>query len=294
MAVPWTDEERALHHVHEAQPPAVRRGLRVLWHRFAPHVDADLRARTGRFGTFVIFAGYPSSGHTLVGSILNSHPKCVIANELDAMFYLHNGVPRDRLVSAILRHEVRFDRRNRKNAKGYSYRFPGDRLVDKSGVQVLGDKKGFPTARRFAKHPWLVETVQREMGVPIKVVHVVRDPAALLGSFCKSGVSVEMASIRLREMANFVCQTRRLFDDKSWHTIHFEDLLTEPRQTLTRLLAFLDLEADASFLDGVEPNLFATVPRPDQHQPWSTETADRVRQANVFDPSFRAYASAAT
>lgn len=290
MTATPTAQERALRHVHEAQPPAARRALRVLRHRVAPHVAADLRARVGRFDTFVIFAGYPSSGHTLVGSILNSHPNCVVANELDALFYLHNGVPRDRLVSAIVRHEIRFERRARRNTKGYSYKFPGDRVTDKADVRVLGDKKGFPTARRLAKHPWLAHTVSRELGVPIKVVHVARDPADLLGSFAKTGVELEMAALRLREMANFVQQTRRLFAEDAWHTLHFEDLIAEPRTTLAQLLHFLDLEADAGFLDGILPNLFATAPHPGQDHAWSPQTAATVAQTTALEPAFRAYA----
>ena len=36
-----------------------------------------------RIETLALFVGYPRSGHTLIGSLLDAHPHIVIANELD-------------------------------------------------------------------------------------------------------------------------------------------------------------------------------------------------------------------
>jgi hypothetical protein len=36
-----------------------------------------------RIQTLALFIGYPRSGHTLIGSLLDAHPHIVIANELD-------------------------------------------------------------------------------------------------------------------------------------------------------------------------------------------------------------------
>ena len=36
-----------------------------------------------RVKTFVFFLGYPHSGHSIVGSLMDGHPQIVISNELD-------------------------------------------------------------------------------------------------------------------------------------------------------------------------------------------------------------------
>ena len=35
--------------------------------------------------TFLMFIGYPRSGHTLISSLLDAHPNAIIANEFDAI-----------------------------------------------------------------------------------------------------------------------------------------------------------------------------------------------------------------
>src|SRR5688572_9593174 len=57
---------------------------------------------------YCMFVGYPRSGHSLVGSLLNAHPNVVIAHELDALKYVERGVSRGGLFSLILRRDRRF------------------------------------------------------------------------------------------------------------------------------------------------------------------------------------------
>jgi phage terminase large subunit-like protein len=43
------------------------------------------RNRFHDVGVFCIFIGYPRSGHSLVGSLLNAHPEVIISHELDVL-----------------------------------------------------------------------------------------------------------------------------------------------------------------------------------------------------------------
>jgi hypothetical protein len=136
--------ERAIKHIHESQPSAFRRAARVLRHAWAPPASRGVRGKLAAYERFVLFVGYPGSGHTLAGSILNAHPQALVANELDALFYLHNGLRRDRIVNAIARHERKFDRHARQNPKGYSYKFPNDSLAHKPRFACLATKRAIP------------------------------------------------------------------------------------------------------------------------------------------------------
>lgn len=282
--------ERALKHVHESQPSALLRAGRVLRHAWAPPPSKAIQRQVGGYERFVVFVGYPGSGHTLAGSILNAHPAALVANELDALFYLHNGLQRGRVVNAIARHEQKFDRRARQNPKGYSYKFPKDSLADKDAIRVIGDKKGYPTARRLAKHPWLADTLRRELGPALRVVHVVRNPFDLAASFAKRNDTLISAAWELQEMAKFVQLNRFLFADDTWHTVHFEDLLAQPRDVLTNLLDFVGLETSESFFDRVIPQLFSAPPRPSADTTWTSDVEAAVAETGRFDAAFRAYA----
>ena len=45
----------------------------------------ELRKVFDNVANFMIFIGYPRSGHTLIGSLLDAHPHVVIANEFDVI-----------------------------------------------------------------------------------------------------------------------------------------------------------------------------------------------------------------
>jgi hypothetical protein len=42
---------------------------------------------------YVTSVGYPRSGHSLVGSLINAHPEALIAHELDAIALIDAGSP---------------------------------------------------------------------------------------------------------------------------------------------------------------------------------------------------------
>ncbi len=63
---------------------------------------------------FCLFIGYPRSGHSLVGSLLDAHPNVVLAHELDALRYVAAGYRRKQLYWMILRRDAEFTRSGRR------------------------------------------------------------------------------------------------------------------------------------------------------------------------------------
>ncbi len=51
--------------------------------------------------TFLFFIGYPRSGHTLIGSLLDAHPEMVIAHELKAFAELEKGIQPAKIFSKL-------------------------------------------------------------------------------------------------------------------------------------------------------------------------------------------------
>ena len=56
-----------------------------------------------RVESLCLFIGYPRSGHSLIGALLDAHPNAIIADELDALKYVHAGFRRNQLFYLLLR-----------------------------------------------------------------------------------------------------------------------------------------------------------------------------------------------
>ena len=87
--------------------------------------------------SFVLFVGYPRSGHSLVGAILDSHPEIIISNEfdlltkLDRFFKDPNEESNSRSLKifsklySVSRRQAIFGNRAPNKTYGYSYYIPG-------------------------------------------------------------------------------------------------------------------------------------------------------------------------
>ncbi|MDQ4062826.1 MAG: sulfotransferase, partial [Actinomycetota bacterium] len=74
-------------------------------------------------GTYCMFIGYPRSGHSLVGSLLDAHPQTIIAHELDALKLVEAGFDKLQLYQLLLDNSRRFARGGREWT-GYDYEVP--------------------------------------------------------------------------------------------------------------------------------------------------------------------------
>ncbi|MGK7936932.1 MAG: hypothetical protein AB4206_14215, partial [Xenococcaceae cyanobacterium] len=90
---------------------------------------------------YCMFIGYPRSGHTLVGSLLDAHPEMVIAQELDALRFLKKDYGRRQIYSLILQNSQKFTETGR-NCAGYSYIVPNQWQGKFDKLKIIGDKKG--------------------------------------------------------------------------------------------------------------------------------------------------------
>ena len=164
--------------------------------KHAPTLSKD---DINRIEKFVFFVGYPRSGHSIVGSLMDAHPHMVIANEFmlfkswkyfsDRHEESGEANPfykkRNYLFNALYLRSywdtiggLRNEQNTRKN-----YTLSMDSLwqgkFDKY-ISVIGDKSGGGTAicylkskSTFARY---LEELKMTVKVPIKAVHVIRNP----------------------------------------------------------------------------------------------------------------------
>ena len=156
------------------------------WRRCATPPTASCRARGAPwlrrrrardFATverFCLFVGYPRSGHSLVGALLNAHRDAVIAHELDVPPLIVAGCARDELYARILARARWFHLRG--DRSNYAYRVPRQWQGRFAALHVIGDKRGGAVTRCIAAEPDFLERVRPLVGVPLRLIHVVRNP----------------------------------------------------------------------------------------------------------------------
>jgi hypothetical protein len=231
---------------------AIYRAHQTVWSAWARrHYRADF----DRVGRFCLFVGYPRSGHSIVGALLNAHRDAVISHELDAPPLVLAGCTRDELYARILARAYWFNLRgNRTNhdytvAGGWQGRF--DRL------RVIGDKRGGAVTRCLAEHPDFFARVRALVGVPLRLVHVVRNPfdnIAAISIWHRLSLEESVAYYFMH------CATTARLDGfcapEELSTVHHEAMIDRPRAELSRLADFLGLEASTEWLDACERVVF--------------------------------------
>jgi len=246
-----------------------------------------------RLRTFVVFVGWPRSGHSLVGTLLNAHPDAVIAHELNALELVRAGVGREDLLGLIFEREREFAAAGRR-WEGNDYSVPGSAQGATAQPLVIGDKKGGRSTVLLAEEPDLLECLGAAVALPLRVIQVLRDPPNVISSIARRRRhSLEEAT----EMFFAAAATNeRLVAElgPALHTLALEDLVADAQAELRRLCSFLSLEAGPQYLDAcartVDP-----VPRSSRDGTgWTPElTAAVARRAAEYPALARYFPSGA-
>jgi hypothetical protein len=122
---------------------------------------------------YCMFLGYPRSGHTIVASMLAAHPDTAIAIELDALRYVAAGFSREQIFHMLLERSLK---QSRQTSYEYDYTVPGQWQGRVRRLRVIGDKEAGMSNLRLRWEPDLLDRLRTVIGVPLRVVHVVRHP----------------------------------------------------------------------------------------------------------------------
>jgi hypothetical protein len=215
---------------------------------------------------FCQFLGWSRSGTSLVGSLLNAHPRVVIAHELDASARIGGGASRERVLAEILAREAGFARGGR-IWNGYSYAVSGAGQDESERPLVLGDKKAGGTAEALMQRPGLLGETEELLGVPLLLVTVVRNPFDVVATLSRHldddlppwaerpGGPVTTAIdwyVRIAEVVAGVLAER----PGRIRLVHLEQLIADPRGELRSLFEFLEVGADERTIDACAEIVF--------------------------------------
>jgi hypothetical protein len=225
---------------------------------------ADVRA-------FLLFIGYPRSGHTLVGSLLNAHRNMLVGHELNVLHYVKRHFTRAQIYWMLHQQDQAFSAIGRQWTT-YDYQVPNQWQGRHERLEIVGDKHGNGATSLLAERPDVLAKLRRTVGVPVKMLHIVRHPLDNIATMSRK------YQCTLDEAARTylaLCETNaRLCSDRQNEvlTVHLEDVVRQPQRELLKMLAFLNLPADIGYLTDCASIVFSE-PRQSRHSvEWPDET----------------------
>lgn len=268
--------------------------LRSGWTRRAVSYGRQ-RIGLGELRSFCLFVGYPRSGHSLVGSLLDAHPDVVIAHEIHVLGLIEEHKPtRTELFHTLINQsETDAARSLGRRATGYSYAVPGQWQGQVRRLRVIGAKSGEKTTIRLGRDPKELSKLRRLARAPVRLVHVTRNPydsIARMAAITKGGRperTVAGSTDFLRRLARI---NHSLIEaGKPVVTVRHESLVADPRAELTRLAEFLGIEADESWLEACASVVFPTPKRARDAVEWTDEERAAVEEIIAKRPFFSGY-----
>jgi hypothetical protein len=231
---------------------------------------------------FCLFVGYPRSGHSLVGAMLNAHRDAVIAHELNAPDWILAGCTREVLYSRILARAYWFNLRG--NRSNHEYQIPNQWQGRFARLEIVGDKRAGAVTRAIASHPDFLERVRALIGVPLRLVHVVRNPFDNIAAISKwHDMSLEESVAYYFSHCETIGRLGAVTRPGEVLTVAHERLVQEPRRVLAELCAFLDLDAYEGYVDDCASVVFAAPTYTRRKTAWPPAlVADVERRARSF------------
>jgi hypothetical protein len=226
---------------------------------------------------FCFFVGYPRSGHSLVGSLLNAHPDMVISHELGVIPYVEHGFTRSQLFSALLRRDRDFGSIGR-TWSDYEYSVPNQHQGSYRRLRIIGDKFGGMTAAQLAARPELLDLLRQTVRVPIRILHVTRNPFDNITTMSRRmNIPIAKAIMRYSDLCHSVAVVTSILDKSEILHVDYDAFVAAPAAALTEICGFLGVEADPAFLVDCSGVVWPTTRRTRDAADWSPEDLTAVQ-----------------
>lgn len=204
---------------------------------------------------YVFFVGWPRSGHSIFGSLLDAHPAFLVAHELDALPLIDAGFSRHRLFTCILQNSKGFaEAEGGRSWTGYSYSVPNQFQGRFKDLHVVGDKKGGASTFYLSfVNPTVIDKLRKRVKVPIKVILYHRNPFDMMATEVRrtnmDAVHVAMVDLFFDQLVPTVDRLRRELDPQECVELHHDDFLADPKVVLRKVIEAFEEKATSSFLE---------------------------------------------
>ncbi|XP_078343090.1 uncharacterized protein LOC144628860 [Oculina patagonica] len=275
--------------------------------------------------TFVMFIGYPRSRHSLVAAILDAHPEIIMTQQYDVITHLREYLSNSSTQKNLLKYRLFFDIHQlaREQAMFFGHASPSYKLRNKQGynynvpeawqggyqerIKVIGAKRGGATAMALNRLGSLriLEEIEQVVQVPIKFIHVTRNPFDNLATMMlrttgsRDAVREEGVKIDNKEkldaaiknyfkMAASNQRVRERYGDAVLDIPGHETVL-RPRETLLRLCDHLGVTCSNDYIEKCSKILYGTPSVTRNMVVWTEEQKERVTEMMKSYPFLKDY-----
>ncbi|XP_046864843.1 uncharacterized protein LOC124459429 [Xenia sp. Carnegie-2017] len=272
--------------------------------RIYTHVGEDFTELNtnvqSKIETFVLFVGYPRSGTTIMAALLDAHPHIIISNELNVFQrwteWTNEMKTRSHLINELYKNSYF-------QTQGSGYRSPTKSHGRKFAVphqwqgtfkhiiKVIGDKKSGKNSKIFWETPQLVKEVLQEVNLPMKIIHMVRNPFDNIATMTMRSLKINPYHVKTkvndtkaleRNINLYLNSVRRNVLTIKKHgssviTVHSEDVIHQPHNTLLNLCKFLQVSCSEDYLHDCASVLYKSTSKTREKVIW-TETQKLIVQ----------------
>lgn len=278
---------------------------------------------------FLFFTGYPRSGHSIVGSFLDSHPSIALSFAFFLFRRLILMKGKEGNIEALLQNKTLFFntlyersyhyslKSGKSKRKGYTLDVPGLWSGKFEGhLRIIGDKSALPTSLSYENSIPLefkaqYKCLQDSVGVPLLGIHVVRNPFDMISTQTlykqleyswKKEDKDRWSEENQYDNETALQQWVEYFFDKAKAVqdmvmlcgmnvleIHNEDLVRNPRKELKRMCLFLELECPESWIEACESKTYRNVSRTRDKVHWTPFLRSQVEENMKKYSFFRGY-----
>lgn len=200
---------------------------------------------------YCFFIGYPRSGHSVLGSLLDAHPNICLSHELNVF----NLLATDKEITAseiyqmiLMNSEIMASVNNQWGE--YEYAVKNQHQGKNVNITVIGDKKGGGSTQLLAQEPQLLDVLYHRFKVPMKIIHVVRNPFDNIATIVKKDHPDLSQAIQFYAD---LCRANQYIIErmKPDHVlqIRHEDFVENPKMVLQKLPDFLGVEVSDTYLE---------------------------------------------
>ena len=232
--------------------------------------------------SFCVFIGYPRSGHSLIGSLLDAHPDIIISHEANILSLVKEGRKDTDIFQTILENSRRNALLGRRET-GYSYDVPGQWQGRARNLTVIGDKKGGRTSLLLHEEPCLLDKLIATLnGLPLKILHVTRNPFDSIATMFRRRQPplLDDAIDLYCDLSVAVAETKNRIDPGAMLDIAHEDLIADAAAELQRICSFLGVAAEPEYVQSCAGIVYKTPNKSRYSVEWSG--AQRTKVLNLI------------
>lgn len=236
--------------------------------------------------TYCTFIGYSRSGHSVVAALLDAHPNIVMSHELRDIKYVDAGFGRDALYYLLFQ-MTRIRGHSWKRGGGYTYDVPNQWQGSFEKIRVIGDKHGEYTVTTLASNPELLNKLRDVVKVPVRFIHVVRNPfdniATMAIRKARKHNSSDIEAIikatidRYFNVCESVIEVKEMASKVNVFELRQEDFIKDPKTQLSKLCLWLGVESSSNYLDACASVVFES-PNKSRHKvEWNEALKQQVQ-----------------